>query len=228
MSETVDSDLLPTPPALELLNPTEARILGCLVEKQSLTPDVYPLTENAIVTACNQKTSRDPMLQLEPGEVAHALRGMEGRRLVRVAPSSQRARRYEHRFDEVYGITSRQRAVLCLLLLRGPQTLSELLARSDRLFRFPSLEDVRDTLERLMSRAPALVTCLGRAVGQREDRYMHLLSGAVDAQAWQSSAATASAAEPRSGLAERVERLEAELASLREELDALRARVESG
>ncbi len=228
MSETVDSDLLQAVPAIEPLSPTEARILGCLVEKQALTPDVYPLTENAIVTASNQKTSRDPVLQLEPGEVAHALRRMEERGLVRVAPSSQRVRRYEHRFDETYGTTSRQRAVLCLMLLRGPQTLPELLSRSERLFRFPSLEDVRDTLERLMNRAPALVTCLGRAAGQREDRYMHLLSGAVDAEAWQSSAATASAAEPRSGLAERVERLEAELASLREELDTLRTRVEGG
>jgi len=210
-------------PALEPLDAIEARILGCLVEKAATTPEVYPLTENAVVTACNQKTSREPVMQLEPGKVAHALRVMEGRGLVRVAPSSQRALRYEHRFDTVYGTTARQRAVLCVMLLRGPQILAELLSRCERIAAFPSLDDVRDTVERLAAREPALVVRLGRAAGQREDRYMHLLAGEVDVQAWAASAASASAATgSRGDLAQRVERLEAELAALRDEVARLR------
>ncbi|MBN8726215.1 MAG: YceH family protein [Xanthomonadales bacterium] len=210
-------------PALEPLDAVEARILGCLVEKAATTPEVYPLTENAVVTACNQKTSREPVMNLEPGKVAHALRVMEDKGLVRVAPSSQRARRYEHRFDTVYGTTARQRATLCVMLLRGPQTLAELLTRCERIAAFPSLDDVRDTVERLIAREPALVVNLGRASGQREDRYMHLLAGEVDASAWATAAASTSAAPgSRSDLAERVERLEAEVAAVREELATLR------
>lgn len=212
-------------PALQPLDAIEARILGCLVEKAATTPEVYPLTENAVVTACNQKTSRDPVMNLEPGKVAHALRVMEGKGLVRVAPSSQRALRYEHRFDAIYGTTARQRAALCVMLLRGPQTLTELLTRCERIAAFPSPDDVRDTVERLIAREPALVVNLGRAAGQREDRYMHLLAGEVDTAAWAASAASAPAAGgSRSDLVERVERLEAEVAALREELATLRER----
>ena len=212
------------PPALEAV---EARILGCLVEKAAATPEAYPLTENAIVAACNQKTSREPHMHLQPGAVAHALRVMEGRGLVRVAPVSQRARRYEHRFDEIYGTTARQRAVLCLLLLRGPQTQAELLTRSERLAAFPGIDDVRDTLGRLIERAPPLVVCVGRAPGQREDRYMHLLSGPVEAAtAFAPSAAGAAATPARADLRERVERLEAAVESLRGEVADLRTRVE--
>jgi uncharacterized protein YceH (UPF0502 family) len=203
------------------LDAVEARILGCLVEKAALTPEAYPLTENALVAACNQKTSREPVMQLEPGTVAHALRAMEARGLVRVAPASQRALRYEHRFDAVYGTTARQRAVLCVMLLRGPQTIAELLSRTERLAGFPGLDDVRDTLERLMARAPALVVRLPRASGQREDRYMHLLAGPVDAEAY-AAPAQAAPAPSRTDLAERVERLEAEVEALRAELAALR------
>jgi uncharacterized protein YceH (UPF0502 family) len=208
-------------PALQPLDAIEARILGCLIEKAATTPEIYPLTENAVVTACNQKTSREPVMNLEPGKVAHALRVMEGKGLVRVAPSSQRALRYEHRFDAVYGTTARQRAALCVMLLRGPQTLAELLARCERIAAFPSLDDVRDTVERLIAREPALVVNLGRAAGQREDRYMHLLAGAVDAAAWATAGAPASGGS-RGELAERVERLEADVAALREELATLR------
>lgn len=212
----------PAAAALPPLDAIEARILGCLVEKAAITPEVYPLTENAIVAACNQKTSREPVMQLEPGAVAHALRAMEGRGLVRVAPVSQRALRYEHRFDSVYGTTARQRAVLCVMLLRGPQTIAELLTRTERIGAFPGQDDVRDTLDRLVAREPPLVVCIGRAAGQREDRYMHLMCGPVDAQAYHASAAYASAPEPRGELAQRVERLEHDLEAMRAELADLR------
>lgn len=212
---------------LALLDATEARILGCLIEKAAITPEVYPLTLNALVAACNQKTSREPVLQLEPGAVAHTLRRLEDRELVRVAPSSQRVSRYEHRFDAIYNITGRQRAALCLLLLRGPQTLNELLLRSERLAEFPGIDDVRDTLDRLAQRTPALVVNIGRAPGQREDRYMHLLCGPVDADAYATTATADATGSARGGLAERVAQLETEVDTLRGELAALRERLEA-
>jgi uncharacterized protein YceH (UPF0502 family) len=205
-----------------ILDPIEARIIGCLVEKAATTPDTYPLTENAVVAACNQKTSREPVMQLETGAVAHALRVLEDRRLVKVAPSSQRARRYEHRFDAVFGTTARQRAVLCVMLLRGPQTLTELLTRTDRLADFPGVDDVRDTLERLAQREPALVVRIPRAHGQREDRYMHLLCGPIDEERLAAAMTSEPRASSRSDLAERVEHLEGDIAALRAELDDLR------
>lgn len=215
------------PSTLQPLDAIEARILGCLIEKAAITPEVYPLTLNAIVAACNQKTSREPVMNLEPGAVGHRLRELENRGLVKVAPASQRALRYEHRFDTIYGVTARQRAVLCALLLRGAQTLNELHTRTERLADFPSLDDVRDTLDRLLQREPAYAVRIGRGAGQREDRYMHLLAGEVDVESFAAQAASALSASSRTDLADRVERLEAEVQSLREELDAVRRQVEA-
>ncbi len=220
MEDNANPGAGPVPP----LTATEARVLGCLVEKAATTPEVYPLTLNALVLACNQKTSRDPVMDLEPGAVGHALNTLEARGLAKIATSSQRALRYEHRFDAIYGTTARQRAVLCVMLLRGPQTPGELMTRTERLAGFPTLDDVRDTLDRLMQREPAQVVCLGRAAGQREDRYMHLLAGDVDAEAW---AAAAPAASSRSGSSERLDQLESEVAELRAELADLRRQLDA-
>jgi uncharacterized protein YceH (UPF0502 family) len=199
----------------------EARILGCLVEKQATTPEQYPLTANAVLVACNQKNNREPLLELEPGEVGHALREMTGKGLVRVVDGA-RAQRYEHRFAQAWSVTARQQALLAVLLLRGPQTLAELHTRGERLGAPAELEEVRQTLERLMQRAPALVVKLGRAAGQREDRYMHLLSGPVSAADYALTAEESPS--KRGGLEARVESLEAEVEALRRELDALRER----
>jgi len=216
-----------SPAAFPLLEPGEARLLGSLVEKAAITPEAYPLTINSLVAASNQKTSREPVMHLEPGAVTHMLRRMEERGLVKVAPASQRAIRYEHRFDNAYGTTARQRAVLAVLLLRGAQTLAELHTRTDRIGDFPAIDDVRDTLDRLIQREPAYVIRIPRAHGQREDRYMHLLGGPVDI-AEVAESVQARAASPRSGgLEERVERLEGELASLRDELAELRSRLDA-
>ena len=220
----------PAPSSAEfpLLDPGEARILGSLIEKAAITPEVYPLTVNAIVAACNQKTSREPVMHLETGAAANLLRRMEERGLVKVAPSSQRAIRYEHRFDANYGVTARQRAVLCALLLRGAQTLAELHTRTERLTDFPAVDDVRDTLDRLIQREPAYVVRIPRGAGQREDRYMHLLGGPIDITEV-AQAAPARAASSRAGdLDERVERLEGEVAALKDELAALRSRLDAG
>lgn len=209
------------------LDAIEARLLGCLVEKAALTPEAYPLTVNAAVLAANQKSSREPVMNLEPGAVEHALRRLEDRKLVAVVHGA-RAQRYEHRLDTAWQLTPPQRALLTLLFLRGPQTLPELLARSERLARFESAGEVRDTLARLAQREPALVVNVGRQPGQREDRWMHLCSGAVaihsppghdepdDAAA---AAAARRGGEP--GLAARVAELEAKVAELEARLTAL-------
>jgi uncharacterized protein len=158
------------------LTEIEARVLGSLVEKAATTPDVYPLTLNNIVLACNQKTSREPVTNLSTGDIGHALRQMEPRGLVK-SEYGARAERYYHRIDRVFDLTPAQAALLALLMLRGPQTLNELLVRSERLHRFGNADDVRHTLERMAEREPAMVRRIPRGAGQREDRYAQLLCG---------------------------------------------------
>lgn len=158
------------------LTAVEARILGCLVEKAATTPDVYPLTLNNIVLACNQKTARDPITAYDAGEVGHALRQLEPRGLVK-SEYGARSERYQHRLDRVYDLTPAQACLISLLLLRGPQTLHELLARSERLHRFENIDHVKYALDRLAERDAPMVRRLPRGPGQREDRYAHLLCG---------------------------------------------------
>jgi uncharacterized protein YceH (UPF0502 family) len=207
-----------------LLSPIEARIVGSLIEKQATTPDTYPLTLNAVAAACNQKTNREPTTDYEVGEIGHALRQLEGKGLVQGSLSA-RASRYAHRLDSAYNVTARQRALIGLLLLRGPQTLNELYVRSERVADFPDSEEVRTVLERLASRSPALVTRLGRGAGQREDRYMHLLSGPVSAEILTQANDTQTHVESRTNLAERVGRLEALVEKLQATVDELRAKI---
>ncbi len=163
-------------PAAPLLTEIEARILGSLLEKAATTPDAYPLTLNNVVLACNQKTSREPTMNLSTGDVGHALRQMEPRGLVK-SEYGARAERYYHRIDRVFDLTPAQAALLALMMLRGPQTLNELLTRSERLHRFGNTDDVGHALERLAERQPAMVRRIPRGAGQREDRYAHLFCG---------------------------------------------------
>lgn len=202
---------LPTP----ALNAIEARILGCLVEKEATTPEQYPLTQNAVQLACNQKTSREPLMELEPGEVGHALRQLEERRLVKSQHGS-RAQRYEHRFSEGFAVTRQQQALLALLLLRGPQTVGELQTRCERLARFADGDELRHVLERLIQREPTLVVRIPKSAGQREDRYMHLLCGPVDVDAIANSRSSeaSSRGETSGALEARVCALEARIAAL--------------
>lgn len=203
------------------LSAIEARILGSLVEKQATTPEAYPLTANAVLLACNQKNGREPVMAFELGAVGHALREMEGKRLVRSVHGA-RAQRYEHRFAQAWSVTVQQQALLSLLLLRGPQTAAELLSRSERLAGFQDLDELRQVLERLITRTPALAVNLGRAAGQREDRYMHLLCGPVSAE--QYVTAKPAPTRERTSLEARIEALEAAVESLRSELAELRDR----
>jgi uncharacterized protein YceH (UPF0502 family) len=202
------------------LDAVEARILGSLIEKQATTPEQYPLTENAVLVACNQKTAREPVLELGAGDVGHALRTLVERGLARVVDGA-RARRYEHRFASTYSVTTRQQALLAVLLLRGPQTLAELHARIERLAPPADLEEAQQALERLIQRPQPLVANLGRGPGQREDRYMHLLGGPVTLASFATAPDDAAPAK-RGALEARVEALETEVAALRRELEALR------
>ncbi|KIQ27984.1 DUF480 domain-containing protein [Xanthomonas campestris] len=218
------TETLPTP----VLDTAQARVLGCLIEKEATTPDAYPLTVNAAQVAANQKTAREPVLTLQTGVVHHALRQLETLGLVRQQFSS-RAERYEHRLGSALDLTRQQVAVIGLLLLRGPQTLGELFARSERLARFNDSDDVRHHLERLIQRG--LAVQLPRASGQREDRYAHLLSGELDLEALQAAAARA-APSARSGadsseLEARVLSLETTVAELQDALSALQARLDA-
>lgn len=205
-------------PAEPRLSAVDARILGCLIEKEATTPDAYPLTLNAIVVACNQKTAREPTMELEPGEVAHALRQLEPRGWVR-SQHSARAERYEHRVERVLEITRPQCALLALLMLRGPQTAHELLARSERMASFGSAEELQHALERLSVRG--LVTALPRQSGQRGERYAHLLCGAPEPAASTHPAVMHATSKADPELAERVGALEARVAELEARLAAV-------
>jgi uncharacterized protein YceH (UPF0502 family) len=199
---------------IEPLSAAEARILGSLIEKEATTPEQYPLTENAVLVACNQKTAREPVMELSAGDVGHALRQMEPRGLVRSVHGA-RAQRYEHRFDKAFTVTAQQQALLAILLLRGAQTLAELHARTERLAKFATAEDVRHALDRLLERE--FVVRLPKAPGQREERWMHLLSGPVDIDALAAATPERAPREP-SGLEARIDALEARLAELERRL----------
>lgn len=214
-------------PALPVLSAAQARALGCLIEKEATTPDAYPLTVNAAQVAANQKTAREPVMALSAGDVHHALRQLETLGLARQQFSS-RAERYEHRAGAALDLTRQQLAILGLLLLRGPQTVNELLTRSERLVRFQDADELRHHLERMIQREMAVQ--LPRASGQREDRYMHLLAGPVDVQAlaeqYRSAPSSAGGGSATPALESRVQQLEATVAELQEQLAALRAQLE--
>ncbi len=209
-----------TAPSEAPLTAVETRILGCLIEKQATTPEAYPLTLNALVLACNQKTSREPLMNLNPGQVGQGLRSLEGRGLARLVMGS-RADRWEHRADKTLELVAAQVVLVGLLLLRGPQTVNELLTRSNRMHDFDDAEQLQHNLERLITRE--LVCLLPRQAGQREDRYMHLLGQPADLQALLEARAlsgerVSSAAPPDES---RLEALEARVAALEERLARL-------
>lgn len=202
------------------LNSTEVRILGCLIEKQATNPETYPLTLNALVLACNQKTSREPVMNLTPGQVGQSLRALEGLQLTRLVMGS-RADRYEHRVDKTLELVPAQLILTGLLFLRGPQTVNELLTRSNRMHDFEDTDAVIHQLERLIGRGLAVL--IPRQAGQREDRYMHALGDPADMEAILAARQNPSdrASGGSSALAERVEELEARLALLEERLAKL-------
>src|ERR1700676_5572119 len=159
---------------------TEVRVLGSLIEKHITTPEYYPLSLNALVNACNQKSNRDPVMQLDEDAVRAALEGLQEQRMAGPARGADsRVTKYEQRLQEVFNFTRPEIAVLCVLLLRGPQTPGELRGRAERLHRFEALEDAQSALQKLMQREPPLAKVLARQPGTKESRYAHLLAGDV-------------------------------------------------
>jgi uncharacterized protein len=201
------------------LNDIETRVLGSLIEKEITTPDYYPLSLNALVSACNQKNNREPVMNLDEEAVRQALDGLQNQRLAGHASGAEsRVAKYEHRFQEVFNFTRGETAILCVLLLRGPQTPGELRARSERMFSFEHLDDVQSTLQRLMDRDPPLVAVLQRLPGTKESRYMHLLSGQIES----SIPSTKTSGEEKGG---RMSRFEEEFEKLRVEVDEVKRQL---
>jgi uncharacterized protein len=163
------------------LSDVAARVLGALVEKEITTPEYYPLSLNALVNACNQKTNREPVMNLDESAVTAALRSLSELEWAGAADTSDsRVRKYEHRLQEVFNFTRPETAVLCVLLLRGAQTPGEIRGRGERLHHFEELSDVQAGLQKLMQRDPMLVKVLPRQPGTKESRYVHLLCGDVE------------------------------------------------
>lgn len=212
---------------LEKLTETEARVVGCLVEKQLTTPEYYPLTMNALVAACNQKSNRDPVVSYDEGKVTQALETLRDKNLVYVFyGSNSRVVKYKHMLPSVFELEPAEVAVLAVLLLRGPQTSGEIRGRTDRLYEFESLGQVQETLDRLIRRDEPMVIKLDRQPGQKDARYAHLLSGEIDVEslniAREHPGSVGASNERMEKLEQKVEAMRGELASFRETFDEFR------
>jgi uncharacterized protein YceH (UPF0502 family) len=202
------------------LTPEEGRVLGCLVEKQLTTPQQYPMTENALLAACNQTTSRGPVVAYDTAQVRLAVRSLREQGLLRtVHRPGERSDKHQHQLGEALGLSTPQQVVLALLLLRGPQTVAELRARAERMHAFASTEQVEDELMELGNRSEPLVTLLPRQPGRKEARYAQLLAGGGTV----SSTPVTSPVSARTSYADELAELRAEVAQLRAEVTELRA-----
>ena len=199
------------------LTPIQARVLGCLMEKKETTPEQYPLTLNALRNACNQKSSRYPVVSYTEGEVGHTLRELEALDLVREEWGA-RVPKYQHLANKTMDLHSKGIALMCVLMLRGPQTLGELKINSHRLFDFDDLDDVQYAVQQLIEREPSMVVALPRQAGQKEGRYAHLLSGEPDIPEPARSPASVTSSP---ALETRVTELETQVADLQERLHAI-------
>ena len=222
---------MPTDPMPTLpfhLTSAQARVLGALVEKEVTTPEYYPLSLNALINACNQRSNREPVMDLDEEEVRQALHGLEDLKLAgRARGADGRVAKYEHWLGEAFNFSRAESALMCVLLLRGPQTPGELRGRTERLHRFDEIAEVLAGLQRLMERSPALVAVLPRQPGTKEARYAHLLSGGVETAAWVPEAGNARReAVEDAGHEERIARLEAAMAELSQDVAALRQKID--
>jgi len=214
-----------------ILTDIETRALGSLIEKDITTPDYYPLSLNALVNACNQKNNRDPVMTLDEDSVSDALATLQEKRLAGPATGADsRVTKYEHRLQEVFNFDRREIAVLCVLLLRGPQTPGELRGRTERMYHFEGLDDVISTLDRLAQRQPPLAAVLPRQTGTKESRYMQLLSGdappAVDVARSPSRGTDSSADDRLSHMENEVAELRREVTEIHQQLAAFRKQFE--
>ena len=220
-----------------LLTEIETRVLGALVEKDITTPDYYPLSLNALVNACNQKNNRDPVMTLDEEAVRNALSTLQEKRLAGPASGADsRVTKFEHRLQEVFNFDRREIAILCVLLLRGPQTPGELRGRTDRMYHFEALEDVISTLDRLAQHEPPMARILPRQPGTKESRYTHLFSGeplesapVADPRATRapsSSNAGSHSTDRIAALEEQVAQLRADLSEVQQQLAIFRKQFE--
>lgn len=215
------------------LTEIETRVLGSLIEKDITTPDYYPLSLNALVNACNQKNNRDPVMTLDESAVRGALATLQEKRLAGPASGADsRVTKFEHRLQEVFNFDRREIAVVCVLLLRGPQTPGELRSRTDRMYRFEALEDVVSTLDRLAQRDPPLARVLPRQPGTKESRYTHLFAGEPPEQPIVERAPSPAIAggnwnpDRLTALEEEVSRLRSDLSEVQQQLATFRKQFE--
>jgi len=211
------------------LTPVEARVLGSLIEKEITTPEYYPLSLNAILNAANQKSNRDPVMDLDEDAVRRALHSLNQQGLARSAATDSRVPKFEHRLAEVFNFHRHEIALLCVLLLRGAQTPGELRTRTDRLYQFEDLGTVHSVLNLLMNREPPLVKVLPRQPGTKEPRYMHLLSGdyteSGSAAGWTDAPSGVRTADKVAIDSQRLAHLEDDVAALRTEVAELKNRL---
>jgi len=216
--------MLPSDPLR--LTAAEARVLGALMEKEVTTPEYYPLSLNALINACNQRSNREPVMNLDEDDVRQALHGLEDKSLAGRARSAEgRVMKYEHWLGEAFNFSRAEAALVCVLLLRGPQTPGELRGRCERMHRFEEIADVLAGIQKLMEREPPLSAMLPRQPGTKESRYAHLLSGPVESIAIPTAEASGSSED--SAQAERVAQLEVTVAELKLEIAELRSKIES-
>lgn len=224
MTLTLNTPSESAPQTAVILTPIEARVLGTLMEKARTVPDSYPLSLNSTMLGCNQKTTRDPVMNLTEAEVLDALNRLKERHLVR-ENSGSRVTRFDHNFQRGIGVPEQSAVLLGMLMLRGPQTAAELRLNTERWYKFADISSVEGFLEELQDRSNEkggpLVVKLPRAPGAREQRWAHLLCGPVDESQWASGASGMSSRAIDNGSLERIERLEAEVAALRETVQRL-------
>jgi len=209
-----------------VLNEVEVRVLGCLIEKEMTTPEYYPLSLNALTNACNQKSNRDPVMAWTEGDVLRALNRMRFNQLTVVSGESSRVAKYRHLLAEKLGLIPAELAIICELLVRGPQTLGELRTRCERMHSFPDLAAVEEALNELMEREDPLIVRLPRQPGRKEARNAHLFSGMPDMTAEEHEASPEPARVRVMAENDRIIKLEEEVASLRSEVAGLREMVE--
>ena len=212
------------------LSNAEARVLGALMEKEATTPEYYPLSLNALINACNQLSNRDPVMHLDEEDMRQALHGLENKGLAGRARSPEgRVTKYEHWLGEAFNFSRADQALLCVLLLRGPQTPGELRGRTGRMHQFDEIAEVLAGLDKLIQREPPLAAMLPRQPGTKESRYAHLLSGPVESIVFAAprSEILPEAAPDTSGRDERIAQLEASVAELKQEIAELRQRIDS-
>jgi uncharacterized protein len=213
------------PPDSILLTAAQARVLGALIEKEITTPDYYPLSLNALINACNQRSNREPVMDLDEDDVRQALHGLQDQRLAGPARGAdRRVTKYEHWLGEAFNFSRAETALLCVLLLRGPQTPGELRGRTERMHRFDEISEVLAGLQKLMEREPALAAILPRQPGTKEARYAHLLSGAVQIAPQAETTLSSSGGAVQD---DRVAQLESAIAGLRQEIAALKLKIDS-